>query len=103
MDIQEVLGFADELVFANTGKHLSDLQSAVLRGVWQGKKYFEIAEEHYCSEGYVRNIASELWQILSDAIAENVNRTNLRSVMERKQSLILSSNFVNIRLWSFTS
>lgn len=96
MDIQEVLGFADELVFANTGKHLSDLQSAVLRGVWQGKKYFEIAEEHYCSEGYVRNIASELWQILSDAIAENVNRTNLRSVMERKQSLILSSNFGHV-------
>ena len=94
MDIQEVLGFADELVFARTGKHLSDLQSSILRGVWQGQKYFEIAESHYCSEGYVRNVASELWQILSDSLAESINRTNLRSVMERKQSLIISSNFV---------
>ncbi|MGB3533093.1 MAG: NB-ARC domain-containing protein [Microcoleaceae cyanobacterium] len=94
MDIQEVLGFADELVFAKTGKHLSDLQSSILRGVWQSQKYFEIAEEHYCTEGYVRNIASELWQILSDSLEEDINRTNLRSVIERKQSLILSSNFI---------
>ena len=94
MDIQEVLGFADELVFAKTGKHLSDLQVAILSGVWQGQKYFEIAEKYYCSEGYVRNLAAELWQILSNVMAENVNRTNFRSAMERKQSLILSSNFV---------
>ncbi|MGK7922478.1 MAG: NB-ARC domain-containing protein, partial [Trichodesmium sp.] len=94
MDIQEVLSFVDELVFTKTGKHLSDLQVAILREVWQGQKYFEIAEENYCSEGYVRNLASELWQILSNAMAENVHRTNFRSVMERKQSLIFSSNFV---------
>ncbi|MEM1172511.1 MAG: ATP-binding protein [Cyanobacteria bacterium P01_H01_bin.35] len=94
MDIQEVLSFVDELVFTKTGKHLSDLQVAILREVWQGQKYFEIAEENYCSEGYVRNLASELWQILSNAMAENVNRTNFRSVMERRQSLIFSSNFV---------
>ncbi|NES07556.1 MAG: NACHT domain-containing protein [Okeania sp. SIO2F4] len=93
MDIQEVLSFVDELVFTKTGKHLSNLQVAILREVWQGQKYFEIAEENYCSEGYVRNLASELWQILSNAMAENVNRTNFRSVMERKQSLIVSSNF----------
>ena len=95
MDIQEVLGFADELVFAKTGKHLSDLQVAILSGVWQGQKYFEIAEKHYCSEGYVKNLASELWQILSNAMAENVNRTNFRSVMERRQLFIVSSNFNN--------
>ncbi len=93
MDIQEVLSFVDELVFTKTGKHLSNLQVAILREVWQSQKYFEIAEENYCSEGYVRNLASELWQILSNAMAENVNRTNFRSVMERKQSLIVPSNF----------
>jgi len=95
MDIQEVLGFVDELFFTKTGKHLSDLQVAILREVWQGQKYFEIAEEHYCSEGYVRNLASELWQILSNAMGENVNRTNFRSAMERRQSIIVSSNFNN--------
>ncbi len=60
MDIQEVLSFVDELVFIKTGKHLSDLQVAILREVWHGQKYFEIAEENYCSEGYIRNLASEL-------------------------------------------
>lgn len=95
MDIQEVLGFADELVFCKTGKHLSDLQVAILSGVWHGQKYFEIAEENYCSEGYIRNLASELWQILSNAMAENVSRTNFRSVMERRQLFIVSSNYNN--------
>jgi DNA-binding NarL/FixJ family response regulator len=85
MDIKEVLKLADDLVFAHTGKHLDDLQQAVLRGVWQGQKYAKIAEESHCTEGYVRNVASGLWQILSGGLGENVNRANLRSTLERWQ------------------
>jgi len=37
MIITEVLQFADRLVFAETGKHLDDIQKAVVKGFGKGK------------------------------------------------------------------
>ncbi|MFE1747040.1 NB-ARC domain-containing protein [Coleofasciculus sp. H7-2] len=93
MDVKEVLRLADRLIFDKTGKHLDDLQEAILRGVCQGNKYSKIAEESHCTEGHVRDVASELWKILSDVLGENVSRANFRSTLERWQVSIISSNF----------
>lgn len=93
MDVKEVLKFADEIVFKKTGKHLDDLEQAILRGVWQNEKYSEIAEEFHCSEGHVKDVASELWKILSDILGEDVSKSNLRSTIERQRFSIVSSNF----------
>jgi hypothetical protein len=95
MDAQEILQLTDELVFASTGKHLDDMQKTVLQGVCRGQKYFDIGEENGFSEGHVRNTASKLFQILSEGLGESVSRANFRSVMERRQSLIVSSNTVS--------
>ncbi|NJM63172.1 MAG: ATPase [Oscillatoriales cyanobacterium RU_3_3] len=94
MDVKEVLKFTDNLVFAKTGKHLDDLQETVLRGVWQGRTYTQIAEESDYSEGYIREIASKLWQILSNKLGEKVNKLNFISTMERYQ-ISHNSNFLN--------
>ena len=83
MDVQELLRLADGLVFAKTGKRLDDLQQAVVRGTWQGKRYSEISKEVHCTERYVRNVASKLWQTLSEILDEDVMKSNLRSTMER--------------------
>ena len=82
---------ADELVFAKTGQHLDDLQEAVLRGSIQGEKYTQIAEEIHCNESYVRDIGAKLWQILSEELGEEVNKSNLRSTMGR----LIFSNISN--------
>ncbi|MEG4302652.1 NB-ARC domain-containing protein [Microcoleus sp. D3_18a_C4] len=95
MDVQEVLRFADEMVFAKTGEHFDDLQKAILLGVWEGQKYSQIAETSYCSEGHIRNIASKLWKRLSNVLDEEVTQSNLRSALERQQVFIVSSNFGN--------
>ncbi|MBD1886756.1 NB-ARC domain-containing protein [Microcoleus vaginatus] len=95
MDVKEVLRFADDLVFAKTGEHLEDLQEAILGGVWEGKKYSQIAEVSHCSEGHVRNVASKLWKRLSNVLGEEVTPSNLRSALERRQLFIVSSNFGN--------
>ena len=76
---------ADEIVFAKTGKHLDDLQEAILRGTMQGEKYTKIAEEIHCNESYVRDVGSKLWQILSEELGEDVSKTNLRSAIKRFQ------------------
>ncbi|MBE9094233.1 NB-ARC domain-containing protein, partial [Tychonema sp. LEGE 07203] len=95
MDVQELLRFADGLVFTKTGKHLDDLQQAVVRGTWEGKRYSEISKEVHCTERYVRNVASKLWQTLSEILDEDVMKSNLRSTMERYQ-ISHSSNFLNL-------
>ena len=91
MDVKEVLRFAEDLVFAKTGEHLDDLQEAILRGAWKGQRYSKIAEESHCTEGHVRNVASELWQLLSDVLGENVNKLNFRSALERSQFAYFSN------------
>ncbi|MGK7925608.1 MAG: hypothetical protein AB4290_10245 [Spirulina sp.] len=58
----------DELVFTETGKHLDDLQLAILKGVLKG---------HVKDEGY------ELWKILSEILGEDLNKFNFRATIER--------------------
>ncbi|MCC3405219.1 MAG: ATPase [Microcoleus sp. PH2017_10_PVI_O_A] len=83
MDVQEVLKLADDLVFINTGKHLDNLQEVILRGTLQGLKYSKIADESHCTEGHVKDIASELWKLLSEVSGEEVNKSNIRVTLER--------------------
>ena len=66
------------------------MQEAILRGTWQDQKYPKIAEELHRSEGHVRDIASELWKILSEVLGKEVNKSNFRFALQRSHfSLIL--------------
>jgi hypothetical protein len=56
IDVKEVLQFADELVFVQTGKHLDDIQDTVIKGVWQGQTYEKIAKQCHRSESHVRDV-----------------------------------------------
>ncbi|WP_354634962.1 NB-ARC domain-containing protein [Planktothricoides raciborskii] len=85
MNLKEMLHFADRIVFDRTGKHLDDLQEAVLRGTVQRKTYKEIAKNFNCSESSVRKVGSELWQILSEELDEDINKSNVRSTIQRWQ------------------
>ena len=86
-----MLNLADKIVFAKTGQHLDDLQEAVLRGTVQRETYKEIAKDFNCSESRIREIGSELWQLLSEEFGEKVSKSNFRSTMERLQN----SNILN--------
>ncbi|MEK0194597.1 ATPase, partial [Microcoleus anatoxicus PTRS1] len=84
MELKEVLRFADDKVFSKTGKHLDDLQEAILKETLQGRKYAaKVAQDRDCSDGYVRVAASELWKILSDVFGEDVSKGNVRAILER--------------------
>ena len=86
MNLKEMLNVADRIVFEKTGQHLDDLQAAVLRGTLQRETYKEIAKDFDCSESHIREIGSELWQILSEELGEDVSKSNFRSTMERLQN-----------------
>ncbi|EGK87159.1 NB-ARC domain-containing protein [Microcoleus vaginatus] len=91
MNLKEMLNVADRIVLEKTGHHLDDLQEAVLRGTLQRETYKEIAKDFNCSESRIREIGSELWQILSEKLGEDVSKSNFRSTMERLQN----SNILN--------
>jgi len=93
MNLKEALKIADRIIFEKTGQHLDDVQEAVLKGTLERETYKHIAKDFDCSESNVRQIGSELWQILSEKLGEKVSKTNFRSAMQRFQ-ISKVSNFV---------
>ncbi|MGD1701242.1 NB-ARC domain-containing protein [Dapis sp. BLCC M229] len=83
MTITEVLQFADRLVFTHRGKHLDDIQETVIKGVWQGKTYENIAEECNRSESRIRDVGYQLWKTFSESLGEDIYKSNFRSTIER--------------------
>ncbi len=95
-NMQKILEIADQLVFNKTGKHLDNLQVSILKGVWENQHYTEIAEEYHCSEGHVKDVSYELWQILSELFGETVRKSNLRAVFERNINNFAARDIVHI-------
>ena len=83
MDITEVLQIADDLIFADTGKHLDDIQETVIKGVWEGKTYDKIADNSHCSESHIRNIGYKLWRTFSNHLEQDIHKSNFRSTLSR--------------------
>ncbi|MDY6802636.1 MAG: NB-ARC domain-containing protein [Cyanobacteriota bacterium] len=82
MDIQDAIKWTDDLVFAKTGQHLDSLQKAVLKGTWQGKKYPEIGKTCNRTHHRIKQVARELWQLMSQELGEDVKQSNFRSILE---------------------
>jgi hypothetical protein len=98
MNVEEALEFIDKLVVATTGKALNDLQRAVFRGAWQGKSFTEIHQDcrDRCGlDHLMRNVGSELWQILSEALGTKVSKNNLQGPVER-YAIATNSEFTNL-------
>jgi DNA-directed RNA polymerase specialized sigma subunit len=96
MNLKEVLTLADRIVFEKTGQHLDDLQEAVLRGTLQRETYKHIAKNFDCSESSVKQVGSELWQILSEKLGEDVNKKNFISAIHRFQVSNVSNFAQNV-------
>jgi hypothetical protein len=83
MDVNEALQFANRVVFERTGKHLDDLQRAVVEGTWQRQTYDDIAQKCHVTKNHVSDVGAELWQLLSEALSEDIKKSNFCSTLER--------------------
>jgi hypothetical protein len=84
--IEELVEFAILLVATETGVSLNYIQKVLLREslVEHKKSYDQIAEENKYSESYIKfSVAPKLWQLLSQAIGEKVNKTNFPALLEQ--------------------
>ncbi|MEA5516428.1 NB-ARC domain-containing protein [Nodularia sp. UHCC 0506] len=83
MNIDNALTFTKGLIENHTKKPLNDSQVTVLKGCLEGKLYREIDNLYNFSEDYSKEIGSDLWKILSEALGVRVTKTNLRTVIEQ--------------------
>lgn len=82
MSVDEALVVVEQ---ALQPQHLSDLQQMVFCRSWLGQGYEEIAAELAYGDGYIREIGSQLWLALSQAIGQKVTKKNLHAALRRYQ------------------
>lgn len=80
MTIDEVV----QLTRARSPKDLHPIQEILLRQVWEGKTYTSIASASHYGEHYLRNIASSLWQSLSEILQIPISKSNFRFSVESR-------------------
>ncbi|MEH1814021.1 MAG: NB-ARC domain-containing protein [Nostoc sp.] len=83
MDTKQGLEVANRVVLAKARRRLSPVETAILRGSWQEETYEEIASRTNYAASYLKRYAGpKLWQLLSDALGEEVSKTNFRASLE---------------------
>jgi hypothetical protein len=81
-DAQKIV---DDAVFEHSDRRLSEIELRVLQGCWSNHTYDEIATATGYSLSYInRTVAPKLWQILTYALGEKVNKKNFRFCLERR-------------------
>ena len=101
MNIESSLNWVDNLIYNYNQTHLNNLQRIIISQVLLGKKYLEIAEAYGYTEGHIKDIASEIWKLLSEICKEKVRKSNFKSLLKRKlsslslpQTTVSSPNFL---------
>jgi len=69
-----------ELIIAP--QQLNEVQQIVLNYCWQGISYPKIAEISGYDTDYIKETGAILWNLLSKATGERVNKKNVRSILE---------------------
>ncbi|MBF2027943.1 MAG: WD40 repeat domain-containing protein [Oscillatoriales cyanobacterium C42_A2020_001] len=93
MDAEQALALVDALL---EGQKLKDIQEQVFRYSWCGWTYPEIAEQIGYDTGHTRDVGSQLWQQISQAVGEQVSKKNLQSVLRRQSSHTLKSHTLTL-------
>ncbi|NES23916.1 MAG: TIR domain-containing protein, partial [Symploca sp. SIO3E6] len=101
MDVKAALEWAEELIYAKTGKYLNDLERKVFFGSWQNLTYRQIDVDR--AEYLEKDVGFHLWRKLSTALGEKVTKKNFRGALERslKPQLARETNrkvFISHRL-----
>lgn len=82
MTIEEALKRIETILESQTGKQLNSLEKEILKAAWDNESYSSVAESLYLSIGYIKDLASSLWQRLSDVLGEKITKNNLRRTVE---------------------
>ncbi|MEB3311334.1 MAG: NB-ARC domain-containing protein [Snowella sp.] len=78
MDIQTALVWLEKTLAPQS---LNKIQRLVLEETLKGSSYKVMADQHNYAEGYLKDTGSQLWEMLSKAIGQPINKQNLRGFL----------------------
>jgi len=73
----------NDLKKKHTNKGLTDVETKILKGIFDDKKYADLAEEISQEEQSIKNAAHKLWKILSEQMGEKIDSNNLITALSR--------------------
>ncbi|MEH2181933.1 NB-ARC domain-containing protein [Nostoc sp.] len=97
MTVEEAIAIVERLLERGC---LTRAQEIVFRYAWEGKTYLEMARAVTYDPGHIKDIGSELWRSLSQALGEKVTKNNLQGVLKRtaqRQQNINTSSTLNFQ------
>ena len=89
IDFNPVLSLIDRTI---SPTYLNTTQEIVLREVWNGKTYSRMACDYNYDPEYIKTVGCNLWQILSHAFNEQINKGNFVPYMRQKISCSIVAN-----------
>ncbi|MCC5641660.1 hypothetical protein LC607_01530 [Nostoc sp. CHAB 5824] len=97
MTVEEAIALIEQLLPQG---RLTKVQEIVFRQSWAGQTYLDMAVESDYDPGHIKDIGSELWRSLSQALREKVTKNNLHGVLKRtaqgqKNTNASSTNYTN--------
>lgn len=81
MTIDNIIQVLNRRLEATLGKSLTPTEIEILEAAWDNRAYSDVANRLYISEGYIKNVASRLWQRLSDLCNETISKANFRGII----------------------
>ena len=81
VDFESVLYLIDRTI---SPTYLNPTQEIVLREVWNGKTYAKMADDYNYDPEYIKTVGCNLWQTLSGAFDEQINKSNFVPYMRQK-------------------
>ncbi len=90
---QEALTIIDQLLAQNEQGTLKDIQSAIALQVWVGNSYQQIGDELDYDPDYIKQMAAQLWQLLSSVLGLKVTKSNFRAMLQRYQAALSKTNW----------
>jgi hypothetical protein len=73
----------NDLKKKHTNKGLTDVETKILKGIFDGKTYRDLAEEIRQEEQSIKNAAYDLFKILSEQTGEKIGKSNLITALSR--------------------
>ncbi len=73
----------NDLKKKHTNKGLTDVETKILKGVFEDKTYRDLAEEIRQEEQSIKNAAYDLFKILSEQTGEKIGKSNLITALAR--------------------
>lgn len=84
MNFETALSIVNDVVAVKAQRKLLPPEIAILKGTWQGMTYEQMANSSSYSINYLmRDIGPKFWKLLSEILEENVNKNNLRVILEK--------------------